>query len=137
MQNDLDVLPAMKLYTSVMSERKVSAGDVVGYCTKKVEEDGYILTLPIGYADGVDVRFKNVSINGKLYPILADCMDMLMVFTKDYIEVGTEVEVFGDNIAIKDVCRNLKINAYHLFQMISSRILKVHVSKGEKEEIRY
>lgn len=137
LQNDLDVLPAMKLYTSVMSERKVSAGDVVGYCTKKVEEDGYILTLPIGYADGVDVRFKNVSINGKLYPILADCMDMLMVFTKDYIEVGTEVEVFGDNIAIKDVCRNLKINAYHLFQMISSRILKVHVSKGEKEEIRY
>ena len=60
-----------------------------------------------------------------------------MVFSKDYIEVGTEVEVFGDNISIKDVCRNLGINAYHLFQMISSRILKVHVSKGEKEEIRY
>ena len=42
LENNLDVKPVMKLYTSVMSVRKVSAVDVVGYQTTKIDEDGYI-----------------------------------------------------------------------------------------------
>ena len=137
LDNDLEVQPAMKLYTTVMSNRKVVAGDVVGYQLTKIKEDGYIVTLPIGYADGVDISFKEVAIEDKTYPIVADCMDMIMVLTPCPFKVGTKVEIFGDVISISQVCQRTGVNAYHLFQKISSRVLKVHNSKGEKEEIRY
>ena len=137
LENNLEVKPAMKLYSSIMSVRKVFKGDVVGYQTTKILEDGYIVTLPIGYADGVDMRFKEVAIKGSVYPIVADCMDMIMVYTDKKYNVGDEVEIFGDVIPISLVCTRLGINAYHLFQLVSSRVLKVHLSKSEREELHY
>lgn len=135
--NDLNLKTAFKLYTSVMSIRKVKVNDVVGYNTYKVLEDGYILTLPIGYADGVTEHYKYVYINSKRYEIVSDCMDMIMVFSKDKIKLNTKVEIFGDNISIKEVCNRLHINAYHLFNMISDRVLRVYLYNDSEEEILY
>ena len=135
--NDLKLKTAFKLYTSVMSVRKVKINDVVGYNTYKVLEDGYILTLPIGYADGVTKDYKYVYINSKRYEIVSDCMDMIMVFSKDKIKINTKVEIFGDNISVRDVCNRLHINAYHLFNLISDRVLRLHIYNDNEEEILY
>ena len=137
LENDLKLNTAMSLYTEVMSIRKVSPGDVVGYNAYPVEEEGYILTLPIGYADGVTKNYGEVAIEKKRYKIVSDCMDMIMVYSKNPIKVGTKVEIFGDTIPISSVTRKLGVNSYHLFNQISDRVIRIHISKDTKEEIAY
>ena len=137
LENDLQVSPAMSLYTEVISVRPVHKGDVVGYTTYKVDSDGYILTLPIGYADGVDRRFKYVYVNEGYAKIVSDCMDMLLVFTENKVQIGEKVEIFGKHIPISNVTRIIGTNAYHLFNQISNRVLRIHIKDEEKEEIYY
>lgn len=137
LENELRVKPAMSLFTEIMSTRKVVKGDVVGYNTYKVKEDGYIFTLPIGYADGVDIRYQFVAIRNEVLPIVSDCMDMIMVFSKKEFPCGEIVEIFGEMIPVFKVCNRLGINAYHLFNNISNRVLRVHQNGSEREEIYY
>lgn len=137
LENNLVLKPAMSLFSEVISSRKVSKGDVVGYNTYKVKEDGYILTLPIGYADGVDIRYQVVAIGTDLFPIVSDCMDMIMVFSDKDFPCGEIVEIFGKVISVSSVCRRVGINAYHLFNNISNRVIRVHKNGNEQEEIYY
>ncbi|HOB25906.1 MAG TPA: alanine racemase [Bacilli bacterium] len=134
--NDLNLHVAFSLYTEVMSVRHVMEGDVVGYSTTMVHE-GYILTLPVGYADGVDKGFKQVFINGKRCNIVSDCMDMIMVYSETPIEIGTSVEIIGDNITFDNIKEYTGKNAYQLFNMITRRIVRVHIKGDKKVEIYY
>lgn len=137
LENDLKLNTAMSLYTEVISTRKVHAGDIVGYNAYPIKEDGYILTLPVGYADGVTKDYKEVAIESKRYKIVSDCMDMIMVYSETPIKVGTKVEIFGRTIPISSVTRRLGLNSYHLFNQISDRVVRVHRSNDIEEEITY
>lgn len=137
LENDLKLNTAMSLYTEVISMRKVHTGDIVGYNAYPIKEDGYILTLPVGYADGVTKDYKEVAIESKRYKIVSDCMDMIMVYSETPIKVGTKVEIFGRTIPISSVTRRLGLNSYHLFNQISDRVVRVHRSNDIEEEITY
>ena len=137
LENDLKLNTAMSLYTEVISTRKVHTGDIVGYNAYPIKEDGYILTLPVGYADGVTKDYKEVAIESKRYKIVSDCMDMIMVYSETPIKVGTKVEIFGRTIPISSVTRRLGLNSYHLFNQISDRVVRVHRSNDIEEEITY
>lgn len=135
--NDLNLKTAFSLYSTVMSLRSVKANEVVGYNTYQVKEDGYIATIPIGYADGVTTKFKYVSINQKRYEIISDTMDMLMVLVDNSVQLNDIVEIFGENISIKEVTNRLNTNAYHLFNQISTRVVRLHIIEDEEKEIKY
>ena len=60
-----------------------------------------------------------------------------LIFSKKKIEVGTEIEIFGKHIPIRSVCKITHMNAYHLFNQISHRVLRVHIHNEEKEEVYY
>lgn len=134
LENNLNLNTCMSFYTEVMSVRKVLKNSYVGYNRFKIKEDGYILTLPVGYGDGVNKNYKYVSINNKLYEIVSDSMDMIMVYSDKLFDIGTKVEIFGDNISIRSVCNRLNINSYHLFNMISDRV-NIEYSGEEYGEI--
>lgn len=137
-ENNLNLKTAFSLYTRVMAVRKIKIGEFVGYnASYEAKEDMYVATLPVGYADGVTKDFKEVVIKNKRYQILADTMDMIMVKVDKSIRIGDKVEIFGDNIKVKEVTKNLGINAYHLFNQISNRVPRVHLSDGFEEEIKY
>ena len=131
LENNLKVKPSFALYSSVMSRRKIKKGEFVGYGANIVNETGYIYTICIGYADGVDKNFKYVLINKQKCLIIADCMDMLLVFSQNKYEVGSKVEIFGENRSIFEVLKTLNINAYHLFNQISNRVPRIYESKGD------
>lgn len=136
--NELNLRTAFTLYSNVISIRKVKSGEFVGYNANYIaKDDVYIATLPIGYADGVTKAFKCVFIKGKRYEIVADTMDMIMVAVDKNIKIGDKVEIFGDNIKIKEVTANVGINAYHLFNQITNRVPRVHLREGFEEEIKY
>ena len=117
--------------------RRVSEKDTVGYNKKEIKNDGYILTVPIGYADGVTKEFKSVWIENNYYPIVSDSMDMLMVFASEPVQVNTTVEIIGKHLPIHLVCSRIHKNAYHLLNDISNRVVRVHVKDTEQEEIYY
>ncbi len=136
--NDLKLKTAFTLYSRVISVRKVIKGERVGYnASYEVEEDAYIATVALGYADGVTKQFGKVIINDKSYPIVSDSMDMIMVLVDKSVKVDDEVEIFGDKIKVKDVCKRLKINSYHLFNQITNRVPRIHIEGNKKTEIKY
>jgi len=136
--NNLQLRTAFCLYTKVISIRKLNEGECVGYnAIYKAKEPVYIATLPIGYADGVDKKFGFVSIRGKKYEIIADTMDMLMIKVDKNIKIGDKVEIFGNNIKIKEVTSKIGVNAYHLFNQITNRVPRIHIREGYEEEIKY
>ncbi len=138
LENDLELQTAFQLYSNVLSVRKVKKGEFVGYnATYKVKEDAHIATIPVGYADGVTKEFGFVVINKKKYPIVADSMDMIMVLVDGSVKCKDKVEIFGDTITIREVTNKLGINAYHLFNQISTRVPRVHIEEDEEVEIKY
>lgn len=138
MNNPLKLQTAFSLYTTIMSVREVTAGEFVGYNANFVAKEKMIVaTMPIGYADGVTKDFKYVNIKNRMYEIVADTMDMIMVKVDNRIKVGDKVEIFGHNIKIADVTRRLNLNAYHLFNQISNRVVRIHIRDSYEEEIKY
>ncbi len=87
--------PVLELKSKIVELKKVPKNTSISYgrtyITKKEE---LIATIPIGYADGYPRILSNraeVSINGKLYPIVGSiCMDQIMV------KVDKEVSLFDD-----------------------------------------
>lgn len=138
LENDLQLQTAFSLYSEVMSIRPAIPGEFSGYNANYIiKEKSFIATIPIGYADGVDKKYKNVYINKQKYPIISDTMDMIMVLVDNKIKVGMTVEMFGENITIREVTNNIGTNAYHLFNQIQNRVPRIHVTNTETEEIKY
>jgi len=136
LSNDLDLNTAYSLYTEVISIRKTSKNEIIGYGTNYLtKEEIYIATLPIGYADGISKNMKYVSINNKLYEIIGDiCMDMTLVKVDQSVKVNDKVEIFGNNISIKQVSSRANTNAYHILTSITTRVPRIY---QDKTEIKY
>lgn len=133
--NNLNLKTAFSLYTEVMSLRKVKIGEFVGYSAGYIaKEDCIVATLPIGYFDGVSKEMKYVSINGNRYEIIGEiCMDMMSVLVDKKVKLHDKVEIFGDNISIREVSNNMGTNAYHVLTGITTRVPRVYDDK----EIKY
>lgn len=136
LSNNLDLHTAFSLYSEVISLRKVTKGEYVGYGANYIApEDIIVATIPIGYNDGIQQSMKYVSINNKLYEIVGDiCMDMITVKVDENIKLYDKVEIFGNNISIKDVSRRTNSNAYHLLTGITTRVPRLY---SDNTEIKY
>ena len=90
---------AVRVETEVVCCRAVKSGDAVGYDgIYVVDGNGYVAVIAGGYADGLGKRLRGhlVQICGRLYPIVAVCMDVCMVALDRPIASGEEVVVLGD-----------------------------------------
>lgn len=138
LENDLKLSTAFSLYSNVISKRSVTKGEVVGYnASYKVKKNSFIATIPIGFADGVTKEYGFVFIKNKKYPIVADSMDMLMVLVDEKVKLKDKVEIIGNNISINEVKGRLNINAQHLFNLITNRVVRVHVNGKDEVEVKY
>ena len=136
--NDLNLKTAFSLYSNVMTIKKVKNKEFVGYGANFfADRDIKVAIIPIGYADGVTIKYKNVSIKGKKYQIIADSMDMLMVKVDNTVKIGDKVEIFGENISIREASRNNGCNSYRLFNMITNRVPRIYKKDKEQIEIKY
>ena len=136
--NDLNLKTAFSLYSNVMTIKKVKNKEFVGYGANFfADRDIKVAIIPIGYADGVTIKYKNVFIKGKKCQIIADSMDMLMVKVDNNVKIGDKVEIFGENISIREASRNNGCNSYRLFNMITNRVPRIYKKGKEQIEIKY
>lgn len=116
----LDVQPALSLKTKIASIRRIPAGTSVSYGrTYRTEQESTLVTLPLGYADGLprELSFSNVRsgleydikkpraglpfsalLHGKPFPIVGRvCMDECMLNVgNEPCSVGDEVVIIGE-----------------------------------------
>lgn len=120
----------MELYTRVVMVKKVLKGEKIGYgFTYTADEDQYIATLPIGYADGF-IRAnqgRKVYIKGNYYPIVGRiCMDQMMVRVDENVQVHDKVEIFGKNISLAQMAKELQTIPYEITCLVSERVERIY-----------
>lgn len=129
-EENANLKQVMSLYSKVAMVKKVPKGEKIGYgMTYCVEEDEYIATIPIGYADGF-IRAnqgRKVYINGKYYPIVGRvCMDQMMVKVDETIKPHDLVEIFGEHISLCSMAKELDTIPYEITCLISERVERIY-----------
>ncbi|MBW3620306.1 MAG: alanine racemase [Actinobacteria bacterium] len=95
------LVPALRFVTEVGFAKRVTAGTPASYGhTWSAPADGWLASLPVGYADGVPRLLSNrgeVLLRGLRRPIVGNvCMDQLLVWCgDDEPHVGDEVVLLG------------------------------------------
>lgn len=131
-ENNKELKQVMSLYTTVMMVKKINKGEKVGYnFTYEAQEDEYIATLPIGYADGLirKNQGRHVVINNKEYEIIGRvCMDQMMIKVDESVKVGDQVEIFGEHISLSRMANELDTIPYEVICLLSLRIERRYIS---------
>ena len=126
--------PVFTLKSKIIYIKTLNKNTFISY--GKTAEGGkgdIIATLPIGYADGLDRRFSNggtVKIHGKKCTIIGRiCMDMTMIIIpnnlKNKVGVGTEVEIYGQDINEK--AQSIGSIADELMTRINKRVSRKYI----------
>lgn len=123
--------------------KKIAKGDTVSYgATYKAEEEEWIATIPIGYADGWVRKFQDFSvlINGERVPIVGRvCMDQCMIKLKEKVPVGTRVTLIGKQgdaeVTAEEAADYFGTINYEVICLITARVPRVYVRDGEIVDI--
>ena len=119
--NNLNLKKVLSLHSEVININKVTKDEFVGYGARHIANDNELIAVvSIGHADGITNCYKKVMINNKIYPIVALCMDYIMVKVDNKVKVHDEVELINDKLSIgKDITGD---SPHHLLVSISDRV---------------
>ncbi|MBE5910204.1 alanine racemase [Pseudobutyrivibrio sp.] len=135
---EMGLKPAMTMKTTVSTIKIYPAGTAISYggifVTDKTTRIG---VLPYGYADGFLRCLSNkcslytkegpAKLRGKI------CMDMCMIDITDMptVDVGSEVEIFGEKNSIDELAAIADTIPYELTCAVSKRVPRVYYRNGE------
>ncbi len=135
---EMGLKPAMTLKTTVSTIKIYPKGTAISYggiyVTDKTTRIG---VLPYGYADGF---FRSLSNKCSLYTKEGPaklrgkiCMDMCMIDITDMptVDVGSEVEIFGEKNSIDDLAKIAETIPYELTCAVSKRVPRVYYREGK------
>ena len=128
-QNIIDIKPSIKFISKISFIKQVEKDEFISYNqTYKTNRKSIIATVPVGYADGINMLLSNkgfVYINNKKCRIIGKiCMDSLLVDVNDIdCKIDDEVVIFdNDNIKIDEICNITNLSIYNILSCISVRI---------------
>ncbi|MGG4490325.1 alanine racemase [Metabacillus idriensis] len=135
---------AFSLHSKLVHVKKISKGEKVSYgATYTAEEDEWIGTIPIGYADGWvrRLRVSDVLIDGERMPIVGRiCMDQCMIKLSSYKETGTKVTLIGrqedECISVDEVAERLETINYEVPCTITLRVPRMFLKNKSIIEVR-
>ena len=134
---------AFSLHTKIVQVKKLQKGDKVSYgATYEAQEDEWIGTLPIGYADGWlrKLQGQEVLVNGIRVPIVGRiCMDQCMIRLPFQMEVGTKVTLIGVQqgqiISVNEIADKLDTINYEVTCTIAGRVPRIYIKDGTQTNI--
>ncbi|MFW6347230.1 MAG: alanine racemase [Cyclonatronaceae bacterium] len=102
-RDDAVLKPVLQWKSCVTACRRITKGQSVSYeAIWQAPEDGWLLVLPVGYADGLRRGLSNrtyMSVEGlpEALPQVGNItMDYCMLFSKQEVATGTIVKIMGD-----------------------------------------
>ena len=132
----VDLEPAMSLKSRVGMVKRLAAGEAISYGQRyTMSRDGYVATVPCGYADGLRRSLSNmgeVLIRGRRYGISGTItMDHFLVDVgDDPVEVGDEVVILGsqgsESISAQEIADHIGTIPYEIVCGISARVPRLY-----------
>lgn len=127
--------PALSLTAQLTFVKRLARGKSVSYsATYTADQDEWIGTVPIGYADGYERRLQgfHVLVDGEFCEIVGRvCMDQLMVRLPHEVPVGAKVTLVGtdgDNtITLQDIADYCGTIHYEIACGLATRVPRVYV----------
>lgn len=126
---------ALSLKSEVIEIQKVKAGDYVGYGSNtRIETEGYLATIPIGYSDGILTNYNNfyVYINNKKYKVIGSVnMGMISILVDDTIKIGDIVIIINDEINYKTLAKSFNVTPYVLLTNLNRSIPRIYIKNNK------
>lgn len=128
--------PALSLETEIVHVKKVQPGATISYgATYRSEQEEWIATLPIGYADGMlrGLQGQEVLVRGERMPIVGRiCMDQCMIRLNERLPVGEPVQLIGQQgdevVLIDEWAEKLGTIPYEIPCILTKRVPRVYVN---------
>ncbi|MTH55170.1 alanine racemase [Bacillus mangrovi] len=135
---------AMSLHTKIVHVKKLAKGESVSYgAVYTADEEEWVGTLPVGYADGWIRRLKDSEViaEGKRVPIIGRiCMDQCMIRLPERMETGTKVTLIGsqseESITMDEVAERLDTINYEVPCILSSRVPRMFLRNKSIMDVR-
>lgn len=126
--------PALSLTSDLVHVKKLKKGEAISYgATYVAQEDEWIGTLPIGYADGWrrSLQGFSVLIEGERAELVGRiCMDQCMIRLPQEFPVGTTVTLVGQNqdqlITLEEVADYLDTINYEIACGFTERLPRIY-----------
>ena len=130
--------PVMTLRTSLLAVNRCCRGDAVGYGASFVcPEDMPVGVAAIGYGDGYSRHVPQgtpVLLNGRRVPLIGRVsMDMITLDlrTQPQARPGDPVILWGPDLPVEEVARQVGTIAYELLCGVAQRVVREEVGSGQ------
>lgn len=131
----IDIQPVGALVGQIWGVHRLLKGESLSYgATYTADEDQWVATIPVGYADGLKRTLSGMTVlvNGKEEKILGRItMDQIIISLSEPVAVGSEVTFIGTDgdkeIKIEDVADYGNTIPHELLTGISKRVPRVDV----------
>ncbi|WP_271853548.1 alanine racemase [Planococcus maritimus] len=128
--------PALSLETEIAHIKKVQPGTTISYgATYRSEQEEWIATLPVGYADGMlrGLQGQEVLVRGERVPIVGRiCMDQCMIRLNEHVPVGEPVQLIGrqgdGEVLMDEWAEKLGTIPYEIPCVLTKRVPRVYVN---------
>ena len=127
--NVVNLKPILTLKSPIYRVKKVSKNESVGYYNLgKISEEGYIYTIPLGYADGwIQSRVTIAYHDNYLKQVGQTCMDLMMLYSPKYIKENEMIEIISPNLNIFELSRYYNESIYQIVTLLSPRIERKYI----------
>ena len=130
----IDLIPVMSWFAKVIHMKTIPVGTSVSYGRHfTAKRPTKVLTVSIGYADGLSRRYSNgfeLVVGGQKAPIIGNvCMDMCMLDATDideYVGVRSLVTVFGKHRSVDELAEYLGTINYEITCIIGKRVPRIY-----------
>ena len=130
---DIDLKPVMTWYAKVVHVKTVPEGTSVSYGRHfKASRPTKVITVSVGYADGLSRRLSNgfeLLVNGERLPIIGNvCMDMCMLDATDMngdVKPGDIVTIFGKGRSADELADALGTISYEITCDVGKRVQRI------------
>jgi alanine racemase len=114
---------ALSLYAPIYKIKEVNKGELIGYNQEVSPSKGYVLTIPLGYADGWNFSRRTIGyIDGnKIQQIGRTCMDLMMFFSPNMIKSST-IEIIGEHIYLDYLSTLFEESKYVILATLNQRL---------------
>lgn len=130
--DSLDLQPVASIVAKTTFVKHLQAGESISYgATYTAQNDEWVATLPIGYADGYLRRMQGfkVLVADKECDILGRiCMDQMMIRLPESMPIGTEVVLMGSSkgktLSATDLADHAHTINYEILTSITPRLMR-------------
>jgi alanine racemase len=137
---ELDIKPAIKMYTNILQIKNINKGEYVGYgLSYKAKEDIKIAIIPIGYNNGIGYGINSHYVlinNRKYYSIGQTSMNMMAIKIDDSIKPTDIVYIINEKLTPKMVANMTSKLTIEVLLMSGHSNKKTYIKNNRKVEFK-